>query len=144
MPVAPKAKTELQENTALMLEMLPVLPHSLNVIVAGPEAASWAALKEEHLIGSGSDLILKHGVSIPGDWQMLGILDAQPDPGGQADIDANSHIDFADLTHSESHSLVEQLARIMSPIVRVLLGRPGSHYGVTPLLIFREVGHTGI
>ena len=136
------SKSPAEESLDLMLEMLPVLPHSLSVIVSGAEGVSWANLKEEHLIGGGSDLILKHGMDIPGEWHMLGILDAHPDLGGQAAVEANNAINFADPLRLQSNSLVGQLAAIMSPIFRVLVGRPGSNFGITPLMIFRQVGHT--
>lgn len=141
---APAGKTSMEESMELMLEMLPVLPHTLSVIVGGTNGVSWATLREEHLIGTGSDLILKHGVVIPGEWQMLGILDARPDQGGQGDVEANNAINFADPDRLGAHSLVGQLAGVMSPIFRILLGRPGTHFGITPVMIFRQVGHAGI
>ncbi len=139
-----KPTDENTDNAVLMLELMPVLPHSMNVLVFDGQRDTWANLKEEHLIGNGSDLVLKHGVSVPGQWQILGILDAQPDEGGQADVAANSRVDFTDPGRQKFSSLAGQMAVIMSPIVRIMLGRAGSHYGVTPLLIFREVGHAGI
>lgn len=33
-----------------MLEMLPVLPHSLNAILSGDGWSAWGTLKEENLI----------------------------------------------------------------------------------------------
>jgi hypothetical protein len=132
------------DNAVLMLELMPVLPHSMNVLVFDGQRDTWANLKEEHLIGNGSDLVLKHGVLVPGRWQILGVLDAQPDEGGQGDVAANSRVDFTDPGRQKFSSLAGQMAVIMSPIVRIMLGRAGSHYGVTPLLIFREVGHAGI
>lgn len=142
-----KAEPELsiEEDTAnLMLEIMPILPHSLNVTVSDARGQVWATLKEEHIVGSGSDLVLKHGVSVPGDWHMLGILDAKPDLGGQADIESNGLIDFTDPRRLFSNSMASQIADIASPVVRMAVGRPASHYAATALMIFREVGQAGI
>lgn len=144
LPQPPKEKSPMEEQMELVFEMMPVLPHSLNVILNDQAGAGWATLSQEHLVGSSSDLILKHGSIVPGRWHMLGILDAQPDQGGQADMEANSAINFADPARLGKSSWVGLMAGIMSPLVRVLLGRSGAHFGVTPLLIFRQVGHAGI
>lgn len=141
-PAVPKSQEEQSAN--LMLEMMPVLPHSLNLILSALGGKVWANLREEHLVGTGSDLVLKHGRSVPGQWHLLGILDARPDLGGQGDQIVNSVIDFSNPALLLVDSLASQFARIASPIVRIAIGRPGSHYGITPLLIFREVGHAGI
>lgn len=81
---------------------------------------------------------------MPGTWQILGVLDAQPDLGGQADMLKNNDIDFSDPMRMFFDSLTGQLADILSPLIRIMLSRPASHYGVTPLVIFREVGREGI
>ncbi|MDT0577183.1 hypothetical protein RM533_13565, partial [Croceicoccus sp. F390] len=73
---APKA---INEDAQLMLEILPILPHSINIIMGGSGSSSWASLDANHMVGSSSDLLLKHGNAIPGKWHMLGILDAKPD-----------------------------------------------------------------
>lgn len=136
-----KTDTEvpLPPEQEMLLEMLPVLPHSLTVTVGGNTYSGWGNLREEFLVATGADIVMKHGETIPGEWSMLGVLDAQPDEGGQGDVDANNLVDFTDASRLIDHSLVGQFGSIMSPIFRILLGRPGTHYGVTPLLIFREI-----
>ena len=75
------------------------------------------------------DLLLKHGVAVRGEWSLLGILDATPDSEVTAEGQSLG-----------SESNVATLLRALAPIARQMLGRPPGHYGVTPLLIFREIG----
>ena len=133
-----KSKPELDDDTQLLIEMMPTFPHSLNAMISGEGMSAWATLSEEFFVGHGSDIILKHGLSIPGQWHMLGILDAQPDLG-----DLDSTIAAADNFQADyfSQSVIGNFAGVMAPIVRALLGRPASSYGMTPLLIFREVSN---
>lgn len=112
----------------MALELLTILPHAVQARITGDETV-WCSLKLDGLVTSPSDLILKHGVEIPGEWAMLGILDAMPDPLDQSDPDPN------DMTHG----IAAMLITLLAPPTRTLLGRPGYAYGMTPLLIFREV-----
>ncbi len=109
-------------------EMLGIMPHSIQAVIDGPAATAWATLKEDCLATSAGNLLLKHGLDIPGEWAMLGILDAQPDI-----VDEDVSPDFDD-----GRQMAAKLMSIMGPIVRKLLGRPAHAFGVTPLLIFRE------
>lgn len=128
---------QLDPNTQLLIEILPTLPHVLCATIGAHGSQSWATLEDQYLVGSSSGLVLKHGSSIPGDWHMLGILDAVPDAGSLDGIAeglgaVNAPVDLPS-------SLIGMLSGMFAPIVRFLLGRPVEAYGVTPLLIFREV-----
>lgn len=129
-------KPEVDTNTQLLLEILPTLPHSINAMIGGQNGEAWATLDNQFLVGNGSDLILKHGASIPGQWHMLGILDAAPDFGSLDGIAEGLGAVNAPVI---SNSLIGTLSGLMAPIVRFLLGRPVEAYGATPLMIFRKV-----
>ena len=88
----------------------------------------FATLVEGGLSGSTIGLATKHGSQIPGRWSVLGVVDALPD-----DPDAPE-----DLEHNESEGILGMILGAMLPILKVL-GRPSNAYGVTPLIIFREV-----
>ena len=123
----------INNDAQTLLEVLPTLPHSVNVTIASEDGTTWGGLKEEYFVGTGSDLVLKHGLTIPGEWHMLGVLDAQPDLGSVEDADGD------DPAYILFNSVVGQIAKLLSPIIRVMLGRPPTSFGVTPLLIFRDV-----
>lgn len=114
----------------LALELMEVLPHSVHGRLSSGSRQVWTALREDCLITSGADLLLKHGMSMPGRWSMLGILDARPD-----------HMDAYDSEDDEApvEALLGEILSNLSPITRGMLGRPESAYAVTPLMVFRQV-----
>lgn len=123
----------------LILDLLPILPHSIQANLVGAGYTVWCGLANESLVGSSSDVVLKHGAYVQGEWHLLGILDALPDskdepvPGEEPP----QHID--DVVAAHAGTMVGGLAAKLAPVVRELLGRPRTAYGMTPLLIFREV-----
>jgi hypothetical protein len=129
-------------ESELTIAFLQLLPHSLTALLHGKDGSMWCNLKEEHLVGVGSDLVLKHGHSVPGDWALLGLLDAKPDLDaltGTLGIDDDDD-DVLDGSGAVLfNSIIGNISRKLAPIVRMLLGRPANAYGITPLLIFREV-----
>ncbi len=133
-PTKTKPGTTPASNPAEFgLEMISVLPHLLQVRIGQNGRNFWGSLREDSMVVSSSDLLLKHGASIAGKWLMLGILDAVPDDGASSTFaqDLGSRI------------LSEGFTAIMGslgPISRLLLGRSNDAFGITPLLIFRTVG----
>jgi hypothetical protein len=128
-----KARTatnlQAQQMNALkpILEVLKILPHGLQArLLTKDQKRIWCGLHDGSLVGSASDLMLKHGSTISGEWNMLGVLDAEPDS------DAN---DQSAVPQDEVAFFLTSLA----PFARTALGRPATAYGMTPLVIFREV-----
>ena len=79
---------------------------------------------------------------MPGDWHLLGILDALPGAGPDPDNPrglSKAEQAVTDLAGSDIGSLT---ARI-STAARKMLGRPDHAWGVSPLLIFREASGPG-
>ena len=105
-----------------------MLPHSIQAALRG-ENTVWCCLQNDGMTTPADDLLLKHGIAVRGEWSLLGILDAVPDSEAPAD----------DLPPAAGDN-VATLMRALAPFARQLLGRPPGHYGVTPLLIFREIG----
>jgi hypothetical protein len=58
----------------LMMDLLKVLPHPVQAQLDGPDFSLWCGLSPDSLITSPSDLMLKHGARIAGEWNILGIL----------------------------------------------------------------------
>lgn len=133
------AKAKAKAETELLIDMLTVLPHLIQAQLFGNGTSVWCSLNEGSLVGPPSDVVLKHGSFLQGEWSMLGILDADPDPKREVAPDGTPQQDpdevVADLTESPIGKMTAQLA----PLTRMMLGRPRRSFGVTPLLIFREV-----
>ena len=135
------AMREASRTTNVLAAMVDVMPHLVHGRLVAPNGeAVWSVLRDEAMVGSASDLTLKHGASTVGTWTMLGILDALPDPPPpQPDADGNLPPSLMELTMrlALGTGMVEEWARMM-PLARNM-GRPEHAYGMTPLLIFREV-----
>lgn len=95
----------------------------------------WSTLRPTGLITPPEEIASKHGVIVEGKWHVLGVKDAEPEPG-----------------RTLMDNRAEQLAAKYGPrghlsdmlhtaeIRRRMFGRPVDAYGVIPLLIFRPVG----
>lgn len=124
-----KTASEPTNNIDLVIEMLSIMPHTIQAKISGVESV-WCSLSEEGMSAHASDITLKHGMNIPGTWHAVGILDAKPEG---VVVDDNEP-DFGD-----GQELGAKLMTVIAPITRQLLGRPEDHFGITPLLIFREI-----
>lgn len=125
--VAPgKRKGQQRDEIEAGLSFIGLLPHSIHATLRGAISA-WCCLQSAGMVVSADDLLLKHGVTVQGNWALLGILDACPGPQPVA-------------SQSQGVGDLVGLMRMLAPAARELLGRPRDHYGVTPLLIFREAG----
>ena len=119
----------------MMVTLLEQMPHGLQMRVSvNTGELVWCGLQPEFLTGSPIDIVFKHGAVIPGQWNVLGILDALPDALAG---DAN---DAGDSSSVEATEIVAKLMENYLPIMRMMMGRPGKAYGITPLLVFREIG----
>ncbi len=118
----------------LAMELLPNFPHSTVASIIGDFWSTWSTLSAEHLVGLASDLVLKHGNKIAGKWSMLGVLDATPDEQ-HADLDEVDKV----LLGLQDNNVVAQATIGLTPVVRMVAGRPSQSFGMTPLLIFREI-----
>jgi hypothetical protein len=122
----------------LGIELLKTLPHGVTARMKLPSGGEvWSSLHAASMTGSTSDLFLKHGANIAGTWNMIGVLDAEPDPDIVDDaspISPELQNAMGFLEKGFSHIL-----DTLAPIARSFLGRPSNAYGMTPLVIYREV-----
>ncbi|NTG98914.1 hypothetical protein G6L95_06650 [Agrobacterium rhizogenes] len=123
----------------LALELLTVLPHAIQAAVSTDAASAWCSLREDSITVSSSDLFMKHGLTITGEWALVGILDASPDD--QTEIQSGVTVEAARqaIAGSKLGMAGFAIAPALVQPVRTMLGRPATSYGVTPLLIFREI-----
>jgi hypothetical protein len=101
------------------------------LFVAGTDGL-WATIDPTCVVGSASDLHLKHGTTIEGKWHLVGILDCLPSVGPIAPI---SRRVVGDKDNTFGEALIGMLQEH-----RLLMGRPSDCYGITPLIIMREIG----
>lgn len=127
-----------RDDVQFLIDLLTILPHSLQAQLVGDTFRVWCSLGADSLVGLSSDLVLKHGTYVPGEWHMLAVLDAAPEAEPQSD-DLGKLSAFEEAVAGVAGSLVGTLTARLSPITRRILGRPHGAHGVTPLLIFREV-----
>jgi hypothetical protein len=145
---SPRAAPEpVADHNAIGLDMMTVLPHGTQAMLISNESQVWSALRDDCLIVPASELFLSHGVDIPGKWNILGILDARPDEeesqrspedqmaGAQAAIPSTEIDGVITLVTQGFGGFIDGIA----PMARLMMGRRTSAYGLTPILIFREV-----
>lgn len=128
-------------------DFMTLLPHGTQAILRGQRDHVWCGLKEDCLITSTSELFLNHGVKIPGRWNILGILDARPDDvAGPPEQQFEAAKSAMPNDSSGLFTLVTQgfggFIDGIAPLARMMLGRNSTSYGITPLLIFREITRT--
>jgi hypothetical protein len=109
-----------------------LFPYKIQMTVEGAYQA-WATVNEEFLVTEASDLVLKYGGTLDGEWTVVGIADALP-----------SYFDGQLVGNLNFENGVEafgmKLTKAMAPMARVLLGRPSEAYGLTPLVVYRDIG----
>ncbi|MFB9969348.1 hypothetical protein ACFFMP_04505 [Pseudoroseomonas cervicalis] len=120
----------------LMLQLLPMLPHSPQARILGKDASLWCTLEEEAIVGRASDLILKYGALVSGEWSVVGILDARPYDPEHLTEDGKP---LVELLASVVATPIGQMAVRLGTIAQASLGRPPEAFGITPLMIFREL-----
>lgn len=87
----------------------------------------WFTLRQEHLIAPIEEFLLKWGVTFPGEWHVVAIVDGKDREA--ADYDA-------------SGEGLEAISANVFTEVGTMFGRPAGTIAVTPILIFREVTST--
>jgi hypothetical protein len=128
-----KAQDQAPSEADLVMELLPYLPHSSQFHLVSDDSAVWGTIEEDSMAGKIADLTLKHGPKIAGEWTMLGILDGLPFATGDL---------LTTMEMIRTGMTTENLSKIplsLAPHVRQLLGRPLMSYGMTPLMVFREI-----
>lgn len=121
-----KAKKAEHAQAQAIARVAENLPHIIQLRAFNDDHQLWATLTPEALTVNPSDLAFKHGPSIPGDWAILGLLDARPSGEDEMKLPAG-------LGQVESGMLQMALQ------LKHFLGRNFADYGITPIAIYREV-----
>jgi hypothetical protein len=137
---ARKEAVENQERTlSLSIDVLESMPHTVQATVISGSDHVWSTLWPEGLVAQSSDILLKHGFDVGGEWAVLGIVDAVPDDSTVPDVPAGYAAINVKSVNAAAGTILGAMVATLAPIARTMLGRPSNAYGITPLLIFREV-----
>lgn len=129
---AKKVKFEdipIAENLTLglMEGLFDVIPDSLQVDFMDDYGNNiWMTISRDNFTINPDDMMLKYGGEIPGEWHVLGLVDALPD------TEQTSQATFP------IHPIKDGMKDMLSGI-KEMAGRPDESYGMTPLIIFRKI-----
>jgi hypothetical protein len=112
------------------LRLLASLDQPIFMLFVNEDGKYWSTMDQAAIVGSSTDLHLKHGVTIAGEWQTVGIVDCLPG----VNINSPSPRFCGDVTNSFSDNM-----NVLLRELRLIMGRPSDCYGITPLIIMREV-----
>jgi hypothetical protein len=113
------------------LKILGSLEQPVFMIFKSGNNRLWSTLDPNNLVGGSADLNLKHGLGVAGQWHILAALDCQPGLGN--DVPDGRLCGGGDNVFSDS--IVGMWREF-----RLVFGRPADCYGVTPIVIMRELG----
>lgn len=121
-----KAKKTEDAQAQTIAKVAENLPHIIQMRAFNDDHQLWATLTPDALTVNPSDLAFKHGPSIPGEWAILGLLDARPSSEEEMKLPSG-------LGEVETGMLQ------MALHLKHFLGRNFTDYGITPIAIYREV-----
>lgn len=114
------------------LKILSTLEQPIFAILETNGHRIWSLLEPDCFIGGASDFNLKHGLQVTGQWHVLGVLDCLPGPGD------TSHADVGRFCGGDDNIFSENAAAMWHEF-RLVFGRPADCWGMTPIMIMREV-----
>ncbi len=125
-------RARAKRDTKILMDLLGTLPQSVHAKLKTKSGQLiYSSIQPSGLTMAAVDIAINHGPVIQGEWIIFGIFDARPD---SSQIDVQKVSDDFRLNDSQ----VLKSAVGYTPMMRQI-GRSDSLYGVTPLLIFREL-----
>jgi hypothetical protein len=110
-----------------IVDLLKSIPHTMHAHFLTDNGLLWASLDPESLLLPPADIVLKHGGTVGGSWKTLFILDAYPSLDSTLELRSWNAGQATDGVMNAIHELRKQI------------GRPFGWYGVTPLMVYREI-----
>jgi len=114
-------------GTREIVEILKHIPHSMHAHFLTKGGFLWASLDPQNLLLPPADIVLKHGGVLGGSWKVLFILDAYPSETTAPEVPSWNAGQATDGVMNAIH------------VLRTQIGRPFNWYGVTPLMVYREI-----
>ncbi|MEE3625416.1 hypothetical protein UCD39_15685 [Nitrospirillum sp. BR 11752] len=134
---------QIKENE-LASDIIKLFPLTLQAYMYEPGenfSASWMNLDPECMVVPADNIIMKYGVTVQGTWKVIGIKDAYVDTVESNDLtfDSIRGRKWEDIASERHSTVIAIFAEILSSMARKGLGRPKIYYGITPILIYREI-----
>lgn len=121
--------TTITQQQKLVMRIMRLMPFPIQSLLDAEGTRIWAVLNPESLLISARSLFLEFGSSLSGEWAILGTVDAIPsEKEPEERLPAN---------HEAAGTLFDLMRHFDS--LSEALGRPRIAYGVTPIIIFRQV-----
>lgn len=120
-------KITVKDMTEIVKSIIEKIPQPIHMILSNKDKI-WGTLTDSGFMSPPNDLFLKHKNIIPGEWYVLGILDT---------LNETSEVD-ADGLQTFAGGLLRGVQDLFGHMIS-MFGRPDDAYGITPLIIFREV-----
>ncbi|PZR37176.1 hypothetical protein [Caulobacter segnis] len=125
--------TDTSPLTDFVGSLMGMMPHAVQAtFVTEKGEVLWGTLDEEHLTGSATDIMLKHGHTLAGEWHLVGILDAMPKGSSFEELRNRVEIE-------QSGSQLFGILQHFGPMLELGYSRPPHAYGVTPLIVMRAI-----
>lgn len=121
------SKVTVSEVESFIKYLIDNIPQPIQMTFESFGSFLWSTLSQDGFIVSPIDIFLKHKTIVPGEWYVLGIIDAHPDHAGESEATPSLGGGVTDPFHT------------MAQDIRAIFGRPESNYGISPLVIFRQV-----
>lgn len=118
------AKDE-EKKLSLVFDLLKGMPDLVQIKIASNDSDAWGNLDPANMLTKYEELPFKYGPTMPGEWLIVGILDALPDC-----VDNEGCYAATDF---------EQAMLPAMTFMREFMGRQPRAYGVTPLVIYRGI-----
>jgi hypothetical protein len=143
-----KMSPEQAAENELTLEFIKVMPHTVQAefycseTSGSPFSASWMMLDPEAMVVPPGDVLMKYGHHVPGIWNILAIKDAPVDNGpilNEELMQQAAETNWGEVATKRHSTALALIAEFLAPAARRAMGRPGAYYGVTPIMIFRQV-----
>lgn len=115
------------------------LPYSLQAhLFDDKDRAIWCTLNKDYLVCQTSDIIIKYGVSLGNNWYILGMLDVLPKNEAET---SETGVSFESCVKkiNQGKNVLWSALETFIPECQKVVGKSDSAYGITPLLIFREI-----
>ncbi|EKZ5661560.1 hypothetical protein REX01_000691 [Klebsiella aerogenes] len=113
----------------MMKDLLDIIPNTLQVDFIDNQGNNiWMTIDRENFTINPDDMALKYGGGIPGEWFVLGLVDALPNYMYNDDGDLELPL----------NPIKDGLKEMLSGI-QEMAGRSSSAYGMTPIILFRKI-----
>lgn len=126
-------KKERNDLAKTIRDFLQTLPLGIVFILFSGKNAFWFNVKREYLTLQALDIPLKFPVAVGGEWHVTGLIDALPQD--HANVLTALEGMGQKLVFPQAFSILTQL---VVPLVG-LFGRPADAYGLSPVVIHREI-----